>query len=84
MFEQVLLRQSLLKKWAPYTIQERCQIIERKTNVKVHPLKLYLFYRKNNISYRRSCKTYKIDKWAQMELDEERLRYAHETLIPIL
>ena len=58
LFEEALLRPTLLKKWAPFSLIERCRIIQDKYDVKVSPMRLWSFYRRNKITYRRAYKSY--------------------------
>ena len=62
-FEQTLLWPSLLLKWAPYTIEERCRIVQQKFDYDLQPYRLLSLYGRNGVTFRRSGVTYQLNRW---------------------
>ena len=43
-----------------------------------------MLYKRNDITYKRSCRTYQMDKYDEINLKDYRKKYAQEILKPIL
>ena len=74
--QTLLASKELLQAWAPFSLRERCRIIERVFNVRVTHQMLQLFYKAHNTAYLSAKSMKQLEFDGDTSLDAERLGYA--------